>query len=135
MVRGGVFNSSDIHVVNLEPCCRASQNKNKQQRHTIRRCGRVGQDTLEDLDSPGAASGKTGTVCHQRASPEHGELEQLWVSRALATFVSVDKARALVTMGELAQFREVLKIVLPSFSKDVSKDAGGRVVMPLPSIN
>ena len=42
---------------------------------------------------------------------------------ALATFISVDNARALVTMGELAQFKDVHEVVSPSFNKEVYKDA------------
>ena len=42
-------------------------------------------------------------------------------AEALATFTSVDNARALVTMGELARFKEVHKVVLPSFSTKRTK--------------
>ena len=37
------------------------------------------------------------------------------LAEALLTFISVDNAVALVTMGELVQFKEVRKGVLPSF--------------------
>ena len=43
------------------------------------------------------------------------------LAAALETFISVDNARALVTMGELAQFKEVHKIVLPTINKEVRK--------------
>ena len=42
---------------------------------------------------------------------------------AFATFISVDNAGALVTMGELAQFKEVHKIVFFNFYKEVRKNA------------
>ena len=38
-------------------------------------------------------------------------------AEGLESFISVDNRRAFVTLGELAQFREVDRIVLPSFSK------------------
>ena len=42
---------------------------------------------------------------------------------ALATFISVDNARALVTMAELALFKEVHKVTSPSLKKEVYTDA------------
>ena len=53
-----------------------------------------------------------------KGSPESSK-ERL--AEALATFISVDNTRSLVTMGELAQFSEVHKVVLPSFDKEVYK--------------
>ena len=38
---------------------------------------------------------------------------------AEASFISVDHARALITVGELAQLKEVHIVALPSFDKEV----------------
>ena len=37
----------------------------------------------------------------------------------LATFISVDSARDLVTMGELGEYREAHEVVLPKCSKEL----------------
>ena len=52
----------------------------------------------------------------------------------LATFVSVEKMRALVTMGDLTRFKEVRTTVVPSFDKELYKAVGvieGEQVMTL----
>ena len=41
----------------------------------------------------------------------------------LPSFTGVGNARSLVTMGELAQFKGVHKIVLPSLNTEVHGDA------------
>ena len=49
----------------------------------------------------------------------------------LATCISVDNTRALVTMGELGQYKEVKEVVLPEFSgeyKDAMVIGGGRIL-------
>ena len=46
----------------------------------------------------------------------------------------MDNARALVIVGELAQFNDVYKVALPSFNKEVHRDADvieGEEVMTL----
>ena len=53
---------------------------------------------------------------------------------ALESFTSVDNARALVTMCELTEFKDVRKIVLSHSNKAVRKEAvvlGGEEVMTL----
>ena len=45
----------------------------------------------------------------QSSKGEHAE--------AAATFIAVENASELVTMGELARFNEVHKVVLPNFNK------------------
>ena len=45
-----------------------------------------------------------------------GSREKL--AEALATFISLDNARALVTMGDLGQYQEVHEVVLPKFSEE-----------------
>ena len=41
--------------------------------------------------------------------------------RKLATFISVDNVRALVTVGELGQFKEVHEVVLPKVDKEYTE--------------
>ena len=41
----------------------------------------------------------------------------------METFISADDARALVTVGELAQFKDVDQMVLPSFNTEVCTEA------------
>ena len=45
------------------------------------------------------------------------------MAEALQSFVPPEKARASVLLGEVAQFKEVHKIVLPSFNKLLHKEA------------
>ena len=53
------------------------------------------------------------------------------MAEVLATCISVDNTRALVTMGELGQYREVKEVVLPEFSgeyKDAMVIGGGGIL-------
>ena len=45
------------------------------------------------------------------------------LAEARESFIAVDNTRALVTMGELAQFKEVHRIVPPNFNKANYEDA------------
>ena len=48
------------------------------------------------------------------------------IAEALESFISVDNSRVWITMGELAQFKDVHIIVPPNFNKAMYKDAASR---------
>ena len=53
------------------------------------------------------------------------------MAEVLATCISVDNTRALVTMGELGQYKEVKQVVVPEFSgayKDAMVIGGGGIL-------